>query len=76
MVPELITQVELRQLARLADKARRSNRNTRPALAGRFEPAAATAVHLADIGERVERLTEIHQQPEQVTIELGLLPPH
>ena len=68
MVPELITQVELRQLARLADKARRSNRNTRPALAGRFE--------LADIGERVERLTEIHQQPEQVTIELGLLPPH
>jgi chromosomal replication initiation ATPase DnaA len=71
-MPERITEEELRQLARLADKARRSYRNTRPALAGRFETAAATAVHMADIEERVERLTEIHQQLEQVTMELGL----
>jgi len=69
---ERITNKELRQLAGLADKARRSYRYTEPALAGRFETAVAAAVHLVERQERTERLVEIKHQLEQVKMELGV----
>ncbi len=70
---ERITGNELRQLATLAHKARRSYHNTEPALAGRFEPAVAAAVHLAQRQKRAERLAEIQHQLEQVKVALGAL---
>jgi hypothetical protein len=69
---ERITHQELRQLADLAEKARRSYRDTEPALASRFETASAAAVDLAEHQERIERLAEIQHQLEQVKMELGV----
>lgn len=69
---ERITHQELRQLADLAEKARRSYRDTKPALARRFEAAASAAVYLAARQERTERVAEIQHQLEQVKIELGV----
>lgn len=71
---ERITHQELRQLADLAEKARRSYRDTEPALAGRFETAVAAALHLVERQERSERLAEVQHQLEQVKMELGVLP--
>lgn len=69
---ERITHQELRQLAILADKARRSYRDTEPVLARRLEAAATGAGYLAEIQERTERVAEIQHQLEQVKIELGV----
>jgi len=70
---ERITSRELRQLADLTDKARRSYRETEPALASRLETASAAAVDLAEHQERIERLAEIQHQLETVKGALGLL---
>jgi chromosomal replication initiation ATPase DnaA len=70
---ERITHQKFRQLASLADKARRSYRDTEPALASRFETASAAAVHLAERQERIERLAEIQHQFEQITVAVGVL---
>jgi len=70
---ERITHQEHRQLADLADKARRSYRDTEPALAGRLETAVAAAVHLVERQERIERLAEIQYQLEQITVAMGVL---
>jgi hypothetical protein len=67
-----ITHKELRQLANLTDKARRSYRDTEPALARRFETASAAAVHLAERQERIERLVEIQHQLEQIKVALSV----
>jgi hypothetical protein len=71
-VLERITHQELRQLAILADKARRSYRDTEPVLARRFETASAAAVHLAGRQERSERVAEIQHQLEPVNAAPGL----
>jgi len=70
---ERITHQELRQLAILADKARRSYRDTEPVLTRRFEAAASAAVYMAESQERSALFEEIQHQLEQVKIELGVL---
>ena len=69
---ERISSQKLRRLADLADEARRSYRDARPALARRFEAAASAAAQLAESQERDALLETVRHELEQVKIEWGM----